>query len=78
MCLCIFVPLCAIGFGTLDSRIHEREDVTRLGIPVVGHLPRFKGDRVGSLRDRGALAGRGLLGRIGFIKNRRLRDNRVA
>ena len=75
---CILVPACAIGFGTIDSKVHEQEDVSRLGLPTLGHLPAFEGDKVGSLRDRGALAGRGLLARIGFIENRRMRDNRVA
>ncbi len=77
-CFCIFVPICAIWFGTFDSKIHELEDVTRLGMPIVGHIPAFKGDRVGSLKDRGALAKQGILGKIGFFKNRRLRDNRIA
>ncbi len=75
---CILVPACAIGFGTIDSKVHEEEDVSRLGMPTLGHLPAFEGDQVGSLKDRGALAGRGLLSRIGFIENRRMRDNRVA
>ena len=75
---CILVPVCAIGFGAFDSRIHESDDVGRLGMPVVGHIPGFQGDHVGSLAYRGALAGRGILGRIGFIRNRRLRYNRVA
>lgn len=78
VCFFVFTPLAAIGFGFIDSRLHELEDVTRLGIPTVGHLPSFEGDRVGSLRHRGALGRRGLLGRINFIKNRRMRDNRVA
>lgn len=48
----ILLPLCAIGVGAFDSRIHDREDVQRLGVEVVGHVPRFAGFRVGSLRDR--------------------------
>ena len=78
LCFCVFVPLCAITLGTFNSRIHELEDVTRLGIPVVGHIPAFRGDHVGSLLHRGALAGRGWLVRIGLIKSRRMRDNRIA
>jgi hypothetical protein len=39
--------------GAFDSRIHDLDDVARLGIPVVGHVPRFPGDSVGSLRERG-------------------------
>jgi len=49
----LFVPIVAIGIGSFDSRIHDLEDVSRLGLPLVGHVPGFSGDRVGSLRDRG-------------------------
>ncbi len=49
----IFLPLVAIVVGTFDPRIHDREDVERVGLPVLGHLPGFPGDGVGSLRDRG-------------------------
>ncbi|MEM9492886.1 MAG: hypothetical protein AAGC55_27300, partial [Myxococcota bacterium] len=73
---CFLVPICAIGFGTLDSKIHEPDDVSRLGIPVLGHIHSFEGDKVGSLKDRGAFKGRGFFAR--FTKNRRLRDNRIA
>jgi hypothetical protein len=64
VCFCIFVPVCAIGLGTIDSRIHELGDVRRLGMPALGHIPAFSGDRVGSLSQRGALAPRGLLGKF--------------
>lgn len=48
------LPLCAIGVGAFDSRVHDLEDVERLGLDVVGHVPGFRGDRVGSLDRRGA------------------------
>jgi hypothetical protein len=64
VCFCIFVPVCAIGLGTIDSRIHELVDVRRLGMPALGHIPAFSGDDVGSLSQRGALAPRSLLGRL--------------
>jgi hypothetical protein len=48
----ILLPLCAVGVGAFDSRIHDREDVQRLGFEVVGHVPRFGGSEVGSLRSR--------------------------
>lgn len=51
---CAFLPICIMTFGAFDSRIHDADDVRRLGFPVVGHMPGFKGDRVGSLRDRSA------------------------
>jgi hypothetical protein len=65
VCFCIFVPVCAIGLGTIDSRIHELEDVRRLGMPALGHIPAFSGDHVGSLNQRGAQVPRGLLGKLG-------------
>lgn len=64
VCFFMFVPVCAIGLGTLDSRIHEIEDVRRLSMPALGHIPAFEGDRTSSLRKRGALEPRGLLGRL--------------
>jgi len=49
----MLLPLTAIIIGTFDPRIHDREDVERIGLPVLGHVPAFPGDRVGSLRARG-------------------------
>lgn len=48
----ILLPLCAVGVGAFDSRLHDLEDVQRLGFEVVGHVPRFAGSEVGSLRSR--------------------------
>ena len=44
----------ALVLGAFDTRIHDTDDVERLGLPVLGHLPAFAGDHVGSLRARGA------------------------
>ncbi len=44
----------ALIVGAFDSRIHDTDDVTRLGLPVLGHVPGFAGDSVGSLASRGA------------------------
>jgi len=44
--------------GSFDPRIHEIDDVTRLGLPVLGHVPGFAGDHVGSLAARGATRAR--------------------
>jgi capsular polysaccharide biosynthesis protein len=52
----VFVTLfivVALYIGAFDSRIHDLDDVARLGIPVVGQVPGFPGDGVGSLRQRG-------------------------
>jgi hypothetical protein len=43
----------ALFLGAFDSRVHDLDDVARLGIPVVGQVPGFPGDGVGSLRERG-------------------------
>jgi capsular polysaccharide biosynthesis protein len=44
----------ALLFGAFDPRVHDSDDVKRLGLTVLGHLPGFPGDEVGSLRARGA------------------------
>lgn len=44
----------AVFFGAFDSRVHDTDDVARLGLPVLGHVPGFPGDHVGSLEARGA------------------------
>jgi hypothetical protein len=43
----------ALLLGAFDSRVHDDEDVARLGLPVLGHVPGFAGDRAGSLAARG-------------------------
>ena len=43
----------ALLIGAFDSRVHDADDVGRLGLPVLGHVPGFSGDDVGSLRTRG-------------------------
>ncbi len=45
----------ALVFGAFDGRLHDLDDLTRLGIPVLGHIPGFPGDDVGALETRGAL-----------------------
>ena len=47
------LAISALLFGAFDSRIHDTDDVERLGLPVLGHVPGFAGDDVGSLRARG-------------------------
>lgn len=43
----------ALVLGAFDSRVHDVDDVERLGLPVLGHVPGFPGDKVGSLEARG-------------------------
>lgn len=73
-CFCIFVPVCAVALGTMDSRIHEPVDVQRLSMPVMGHIPSFPGDEVGSLTARGALVPQGRLSRLLWGRKRRIRS----
>ena len=44
----------ALVVGAFDPRVHDTDDVIRLGLPVLGHVPGFAGDQIGSLRTRGA------------------------
>lgn len=48
----------ALVLGAFDTRIHDSDDVMRLGLPVLGHVPGFAGDTVGSMRTRSAAAAR--------------------
>ena len=48
----------ALVLGAFDSRVHETDDIARLGLPVLGHVPGFPGDSVGSLEARGVQRGR--------------------
>lgn len=43
----------ALVLGAFDSRVHETDDIARLGLPVLGHVPGFPGDSLGSLEARG-------------------------
>jgi len=44
----------ALVLGAFDARVHDTDDIERLGLAVLGHLPGFPGDEVGSLEARGA------------------------
>jgi hypothetical protein len=48
----------ALVLGAFDSRVHDTDDIARLGLPVLGHVPGFPGDRLGSLEARGVQSGR--------------------
>ncbi|MEO6777591.1 MAG: hypothetical protein ABI467_31985 [Kofleriaceae bacterium] len=48
----------ALLMGAFDPRVHDAEDVERLGLAVLGHLPGFPGDQVGSLEARGVARAR--------------------
>ena len=46
------LPICAIGLAAMDTKLYHIEDVMRLGMPVVGHVPDFPGAQIGTLRER--------------------------
>jgi hypothetical protein len=46
------LPLAAMFVGAFDARVRDLDDVRRLGLTGLGHVPSFKGDRVGALADR--------------------------
>ncbi|HTR51493.1 MAG TPA: hypothetical protein VMJ10_12345 [Kofleriaceae bacterium] len=48
----------ALVIGAFDSRVHDSDDVARLGLPLLGSIPSFRGDHVGSLAARGAARAR--------------------
>lgn len=47
----------ALFLGAFDARVHDTDDVARLDLPVLGHVPGFAGDHIGSLEERGAARG---------------------
>jgi capsular polysaccharide biosynthesis protein len=51
----MLVVVVAILLGAFDTRIHDADDLRRLGLPIIGHFPAFPGDHVGALKSRGAL-----------------------
>ena len=46
------LPFAAVAIGAFDSRVYNTDDVRRLGIEVVGHVPHFPGDHVATLAAR--------------------------
>jgi hypothetical protein len=52
VCFVFFMPICVIAVGAFDRRVRDRDDIERLGLAVVGHVPGFPGDRDGSMRSR--------------------------
>lgn len=48
----------ALVIGAFDSRVHDGDDVARLGLPLLGSVPEFRGDHIGSLAARGVARAR--------------------
>jgi capsular polysaccharide biosynthesis protein len=78
MVLAMVIAVVAVGsligstlvLGAFDTRVHEVEDVARLGLPILGHLPGFRGDDVGSLAARGGARAR-VPSYLGFLPRHR-------
>jgi hypothetical protein len=57
--LAVFIcllPIASITIAAMDTRLHHIEDLVRLNLPVVGHMPAFPSHSMGSMRDRGRTA----------------------
>jgi hypothetical protein len=55
LCAGIFaasLPIVAITVGAFDRRIRHEDDVRRLGLRIVGHVPAHRGNEIGSFADR--------------------------
>jgi hypothetical protein len=48
----LLLPLSALWFGAFDPRIYDAGDIERLGLSVLGGLPRFSDDNLGALATR--------------------------
>lgn len=48
----VLLPLTAIFIGAFDTRVRNSEDVERIGLPVIGHVPAFRGYTSGALAER--------------------------
>jgi hypothetical protein len=48
----VLLPLGGLVLGALDERVYDGEDLRRLQLPVLGHVPRFAGYQAGSLAGR--------------------------
>lgn len=54
----LLLPFVGLVVGALDPRVYDADDVRRLGVPILGHVPPFRGEDVGSLRARARASGR--------------------
>jgi hypothetical protein len=52
------LPFAVMFVGAFDSRIYDLDDVNRLGIRGLGHVPPFRGSDIGSLAERARASGR--------------------
>jgi hypothetical protein len=52
------LPFAIMFVGAFDSRVYDLDDVNRLGLRGLGHVPPYRGDHVGSLEARARASGR--------------------
>jgi len=52
------LPFAIMFVGAFDSRIYDLDDVNRLGMRGLGHVPPFRGSDIGSLAERARASGR--------------------
>jgi hypothetical protein len=52
------LPFAIMFVGAFDSRVYDLDDVNRLGLRGLGHVPPFRGSDVGSLAERARASGR--------------------
>lgn len=52
LALLALLPVAAVVVGAFDSRVRDAEDIERVGIDALGHIPKFPGYAAGSLADR--------------------------
>lgn len=50
--LFFMLVVATIVFGAFDTRIHDTDDLRRLGVPILGQLPTFAGQHLGSMKSR--------------------------
>jgi hypothetical protein len=48
----VILPMCVLVVGAFDRRVYSRDDLIQAGFPVLGVLPHFQGDSVGSHAER--------------------------
>lgn len=51
--LSIVGPVATLVIGAFDRKVHDADDLRRMALPVIGHVPGFPGDGYGALRRRG-------------------------
>ncbi|MBK6849900.1 MAG: hypothetical protein IPG96_20960 [Proteobacteria bacterium] len=51
-CLLFLLPIVGLAVAAFDTRVHGEEDLRRLGLEPLGHVPPFAADALGTLSER--------------------------